>query len=160
MDMTTKHTRAEFEFSKINDQIYIGSNQCCVMHFKKELIQKGIHADISLETNRIDAPFGAEYYLWMPVKDHSAPTLKQFEVGTRFLNELVEAGSKVYVHCQHGHGRAPTLVAAYLALYRHMSAEQAFSVIKIKRPKVHPNSRQMSAVKKFVTAHKLKNAVL
>ena|SRR3989344_2957573 len=160
MNMTTKHTRSEFEFSKITDQIYIGSNQCCVMHFRRELIQKGIHADISLETNKIDAPFGAEYYLWMPVKDHATPTMKQFEVGSRFLNELLEAGEKIYVHCQHGHGRAPTLVAAYLALYKHMSTEKAFALIKAKRPKVHPNARQMDGVRKFVTAHQLKSAVL
>lgn len=158
--MTTKHTRLEFEFSKITDQIYIGSNQCCTMHFKRELIDKGIHADISLEQNKIDAPFGAEYYLWMPVKDHSAPTMKQFEVGTRFLNELIESGAKVYVHCQHGHGRAPTLAAAYLSIYKHLSPEKAFTLIKSRRPKVHPNGRQMSAVKKFVTAHNLKGAII
>ena len=157
---TKKHARLEFEFSKITDQIYIGSNQCCVLHFKKELIQKGIHADISLETNKIDAPFGAEYYLWMPVRDHFSPTMKQFEVGTKFLNELIESGEKVYVHCQHGHGRAPTLVAAYLAWYKHMSAEKSFALIKTKRPKAHPNARQMDGVKKFVLTRRLKSSML
>ncbi len=155
-----KHTKLEFEYSKITDQIYIGTNQCCVAHFKKNLIQRGIHADISLEEKRIDAPFGAKYYLWMPVRDHAAPNPRQFEAGTRFLDELIRSGEKVYVHCRRGHGRAPALVAAYLALYGHLSPEKAFQLIRQRRPAVHPNARQMSAVKKFVLTHKLRGAII
>ncbi|MBI2670779.1 hypothetical protein HYX18_02285 [Candidatus Woesearchaeota archaeon] len=66
-----------FEYNRITDYIYLGTNQCYVKHsFAENLIKKGIEADISLEYESIDAPFGAKYFLWLPVKDHTAPTQK------------------------------------------------------------------------------------
>lgn len=155
-----KHPKLVFEYSEITPQIYIGTNQCCAMHLKKELIKKGIRADISLEEKSVDAPFGAEYYLWLPVKDHAAPTFKQFDVGVKFLDQLMKDGEKVYVHCEHGHGRAPTLVAAYLTLHKRMSPEEAFVFIKKKRPLVHPNKKQMGALKDFINKYSAVNAIL
>src|SRR3989344_2807983 len=126
-----------FEYSKITSQIYIGTNQCCQMHFDAELIKRGIRADISLEAKRLDSPFGVDYYLWLPVKDHLAPTKKQFQIGVEFLNQLIKIGESVYIHCEHGHGRAPTLVATYLALTKNIDLEKAVSLIKNKRPGAH-----------------------
>lgn len=148
-----RHEKLAFEYSEITPQIFIGTNQCCVMHFARELIKKGIRADVSLEEKRIDAPFGAQYYLWLPVKDHTAPTMKQFDVGLKFLDQIIRDGEKVYVHCEHGHGRAPTLVAAYLALYQNMTVEEALQLIKKQRPATHPNKKQMGAIKKFVSQY-------
>lgn len=155
-----KHGKLKFEYSQITPQIYIGTNQCCISHFKMELIDKGIRADISLEEKSVDAPFGAEYYLWLPVKDHYSPTFKQFDVGVKFLDQLMKDGEKVYVHCKHGHGRAPTLVAAYLTLYKRMSVEEAIRFIKKYRPTAHPNKKQAQAVENFVVKNKIMNAIL
>jgi hypothetical protein len=45
-----KHSKhVPFEYTKITKNIFIGSNQCCQVHFKKSLLDKGIKADISLE---------------------------------------------------------------------------------------------------------------
>jgi len=155
-----KHSKLIFEYSQITPQIYIGTNQCCVVDFKRELIDKGVRADISLEEKKIDAPFGAEYYLWMPVKDHSAPNFRQFDVGTRFIDQLIKDGEKVYIHCEHGHGRAPTLVAAYLAVYKNMSVDKALKIIKEKRPGAHPNARQIAAVKQFINRFEVRSAII
>ena len=73
-----KHGKLIFEYNKITEYIYIGTNQCCQIHFNQKLLKKGIKADISLEKEKIDAPFGVDYYLWLPVKDHTAPSLKQY----------------------------------------------------------------------------------
>ena len=143
-----KHKTLTFEYSQITKYIYIGTNMCCQAHFDKSLLKKGIKADISLEKKKLDHPFGVDYYLWLPTKDHQAPTLKQLEVGVAFLQKLVSQKVKCYVHCQQGHGRAPTLVAAYL-VSEGMSADKAFDFIKKKRPDAHPNPKQISAVKIF-----------
>ncbi|MBW2978171.1 dual specificity protein phosphatase family protein, partial [Candidatus Woesearchaeota archaeon] len=133
---------------KITDYIYIGTNQCCQMHFKKELLKKGIKADISLEGERLDAPFGVEYYLWLPTKDHFPPTQKQLKAGVDFLKFLVKNKIKTYVHCQRGHGRAPTLVASYL-ISQGKSVQEAIKLLKKKRPVIHPNKKQIAALKKY-----------
>ncbi len=51
-------THVPFEYSKITEYIYIGTNQCCQMHFKKSLLKKGVNADISLEKENLDTPYG------------------------------------------------------------------------------------------------------
>ncbi|MBI5023032.1 MAG: hypothetical protein HZC05_02605 [Candidatus Magasanikbacteria bacterium] len=57
------------EYSYIADGIYIGTNQCCQTHFDEKLRKEGITANISLEEERIDAPFGVEFFIWIPIKN-------------------------------------------------------------------------------------------
>ncbi|MBI2451716.1 dual specificity protein phosphatase family protein [Candidatus Pacearchaeota archaeon] len=112
------------------------------------LVKKGVKADLSLEENKIDNSFGVDYFLWLPTKDHRAPTPKQLLIGTNFIDQLVKNGIKVYVHCQNGHGRAPTLVAAYFII-KGMTTEEALSLIKKRRKSIHPNKHQKAALKSF-----------
>lgn len=145
--MAYKHKHAPY--SKITDYIYIGTNECCQKKgFIKELLKEGIEADISLEEIRIDVPFGVEYYLWLPVKDHTAPTPLQFNIGIAVISQLVEAKKKIYIHCEKGHGRAPTLVAAYF-ITQGMRVEEAIDFIKSKRPGIYLHQKQRSALKRF-----------
>jgi protein-tyrosine phosphatase len=134
--------------NKIDSHIWIGSNQCCEMHFDKKLLKKGINSDISLEENRVDAPFGVESYLWLPTMDHTPPSVEQLELGTWHIKNLVNTRRKVYVHCKNGHGRAPTLVAAYY-IREGMTVDAAMKKIKTKRKEVHFEKSQIAALKKF-----------
>jgi hypothetical protein len=140
----------DFEYSEITPLVSIGTNQCCADHFKEELLAKGYAADISLEKERLDAPFGASFFLWLPTVDHSPPTLDQLSVGTSTLHHLIEADVRTYVHCKNGHGRAPTLVAAYLIRYQDMSPEDAVATIRNHRPSIHLEESQIAALKNFV----------
>ncbi|MBI3671704.1 dual specificity protein phosphatase family protein [Candidatus Azambacteria bacterium] len=138
----------ELEYNEIVDGIYIGTNQCCQAHFDEELRKEGITADISLEKNRIDAPFGADFYIWIPVQNHAAPKQEQLEFGVSVLEKLVAIGKKIYVHCKNGHGRAPTLVAAYL-VKGGKTPKEAEIFIKSKRPAMHLEEVQRQALKDF-----------
>lgn len=138
----------EFEYNDIIDGIYIGTNQCCQTHFDERLKKEGITADISLEDDRLDAPFGVDFYVWIPVKDHTPPSPNQLEFGVSTLEKLVNMGKKIYVHCQNGHGRAPTLVASYL-IRKGRSPEAAEDVIKSKRPTMHLEDAQRAALRDF-----------
>lgn len=147
--MNSVHSQNQgFEYNHIIDGIFIGTNQCCQTHFEKRLLQQGITADISLEENRLDSPFGVEFYLWLPVKDHTPPTQVQLELGVVFLEKLVARGRKVYVHCRRGHGRAPTLVAAYL-IKQGYTPEAAEELIKAQRPSIHLQPSQRQALEDF-----------
>lgn len=141
------------DYNHILDGIYIGTNQCCQTHFDKELRKEGIDADISLEEERIDAPFGVRFYIWLPVKNQEAPTNDQFDFGVSVLEKLIAMKKKVYVHCQNGHGRAPLLVAAYI-VSTGKTPDEAISIIKSERPATHLNDLQMKSLVDFSNRHK------
>ena len=136
------------DISKINDFIYLGTNACCQIHFKQELLDKGITADISLEKENLDKPWGVDYFLWLPTADHTAPSNDQLKVGIDVIKRLVKENKKVFVHCQNGHGRGPTLVIAYF-ISEGMSFEEAETFVKKSRPEVHLETEQISALKKI-----------
>lgn len=138
----------ELEYNYITDGIYIGSNQCCQTHLEEGLVKEGITADISVEEDKIDMPFGADFYLWLPVKDHSPPTPEQMDLGVGALEKLTFLKRKIYVHCKNGHGRAPTLVAAYL-IKKGGTPEEAVNFIKERRPSIHLQESQKEALKLY-----------
>ncbi len=136
------------EFNFITNGIYIGTNQCCQTHFDQKLRKEGITADISLEEERVDRPFGVDFYIWIPIKDHTAPTQGQLDFGVSTLEKLVSLKKKVYVHCQNGHGRAPTLVAAYL-IRQGKTPKEAVDFIKSRRPSIHLEDMQRLELETF-----------
>lgn len=146
--MTSHPQIKELDYNYITDGIYIGTNQCCQTHFAEKLKKEGIEADISLEEERVDAPFGVQFYLWIPVKNQTPPTPDQLEFGVFALKKLVAMGKKIYVHCKNGHGRAPTLVAAYL-ISEGKSPVEAEAFIKAQRPSIHLEEVQRLAIQNF-----------
>ncbi|OGZ41429.1 MAG: hypothetical protein A3C80_03895 [Candidatus Ryanbacteria bacterium RIFCSPHIGHO2_02_FULL_45_43] len=146
--MTNHSPTTILEYNYIDEGIYIDTNQCCKAHMDEMLLKKGITADISLETVRLDQPFGVTFYVWIPVENHTAPTHDQLDFGVSVLEKLVQMKRKVYVHCQNGHGRAPTLVAAYFTT-KGMTPDKAEAFIKSKRPSIHLENVQRKALKEF-----------
>ena len=135
------------EYNQVTEQIYLGTNQCCQLHFEESLLKAGIRADISLEKERLDAPFGVDFFLWLPVTDCEPPSREQLLIGARVIKELVDNNIKVYVHCKRGHGRSPTLVAAYFIL-EGLSASRAIKKVRNKR-RIHLRLAQIKALKEF-----------
>lgn len=139
-----------FGYSKITKHIYIGTNKCCrEKKFIKELLKKGIRADISLERERIDTPFGIKFYLWLPTQEHNPLSVEQLLAGGCFLKSLTDQRIKTYIHCEHGHSRSLTFVASFLILTQDMNIKEAINFVKKKRPEVHINPIQRKALKKF-----------
>ncbi len=125
------------ETSKIDKQVFIGTNACCMHHFNVALLSKGVTCDISLEGELLDMPIGIECYLWLPTKDHTPPSTKNVLTGVAALDEMLREGRKVFIHCKNGHGRAPAFYCAFLMLKRGKTFEEAWSVIKTSRPEAH-----------------------
>lgn len=142
------YEHATLDYDRITDNIFIGTNTCCQFHFEKELLDKGIEADISLEDNQVDSPFGVNFFIWLPTHDHLSPSQEQLSFGAETIKHLVGMKKKIYVHCRRGHGRAPTLVAAYL-LSQEKTLDEALALIKKARPVTHINDEQMTELKKF-----------
>ena len=140
-----------FDYDQIDDEVFIGTNMCCQTGFDRELLSKDVRADISLEKDKIDAPIGVDYFLWLPTENNQAPTQDKLTLGVKTLEFLIDRKIKVYIHCKNGHGRAPTLFAAYL-IKRGMSVEDAVKYLKSKRPAIHLNEVQAAALEKFKNA--------
>ena len=139
---------AQIEYTQITEEIFIGTNACCKAHFDEKLLKKGIVADISLESEKLDTPWGIKYFLWLPTIDHTAPTLGALVLGTQMLTFLVNQKMKIYVHCHNGHGRAPTLVAAYL-ISTGLSIKKSIKLIAKQRPEIHIEPVQKAILEKF-----------
>lgn len=143
-----------FDFSKITDKIYIGSDLCrggvCLIH-REEFKKLGVKFELNLsqEENELPPKDLEVGYLWLPVADGYAPSQLQLCIGTAAIHEAVVNGKKVYVHCKNGHGRSPTVVAAYLIRYKDYSLEGALKLIKEKRPEVHIEETQYEALRLF-----------
>ncbi|MBI4038404.1 dual specificity protein phosphatase family protein [Candidatus Daviesbacteria bacterium] len=138
-----------FQFNQITDLIYLGTNLCCsaIPHIKV-LLNLGIKADIDLEEERQEQTPNIDTYLWLPIKDHYAPTQEQLDTGVAVIDSLVKSNKKVYIHCRNGHGRSPTLVAAYF-ISQGMEVNEAIEKIKSKRQEIHIREVQIEALKEF-----------
>ena len=139
-----KHDVA-FEYDQITDNIFIGTNMCCQVHFEQELLDKGINIDISLEEERLDAPFGVESFLWLPTKDLTPPSQDQLDMGVKAIDSYISLNKKMYVHCRLGHGRGPTMVAAYL-ISTGMTLEDAIETIRKKDFVVIPDKKPIMII--------------
>jgi protein-tyrosine phosphatase len=50
------------------------------------------------------------------------------------IAELIQHGERVYVHCNAGLNRAPTVAIAYLHVHRGLSLDAACALVKAQRP--------------------------
>lgn len=143
-----------FDYSKITEQIYIGSDLCqgmvCPIH-GPEFEALGILVELNLSVEKKEIPpDGIDVYSWIPVPDGYAPSQEQFDIGTAIINEAIKGEKKVYIHCSNGHGRSPTMIAAYLIRYQRKSVDEAIESIREKRPEIHIEDIQKEALSKFL----------
>src|ERR1700683_1700475 len=97
--------------------------------------------DDDLRMNGLDnRGLSAEYvahgigYVRTPIQDGSADAMaERLEVALHDLHDLVGSGSRVYLHCNAGMNRAPTLAIAFLRAYRQMSLEDAMQLVTTSR---------------------------
>lgn len=139
----------KFDFSQITETVFLGTNLCC--HSKshiQELLDIGITAEIDLEKERQEKAPDVPVYLWLPVTDKEAPTVEQLAAGVGLITQMSKAGKKVYVHCKNGHGRSPTMVAAYL-ISEGKFVSEAIDLIKAARPEIHLEEVQLKALENY-----------
>jgi len=153
MEPKGRHDSHIFDYSKITDNIYIGSDLCkgmvCPIH-GPEFEALGVLVELNLSVERKEIPpDGIDIYSWLPVADGYPPTTEQLSIGTSIMNEAISGGKKVYVHCKNGHARSPTMVAAYLIRFQGKSVDEAIDLIKSKRSEIHIEENQRQALEAF-----------
>ena len=140
--------RHGFDYSMIDDGVFIGTNMCCQYGFDKELLSKGVRADISLEEDKVDAPKGVDYFLWLPTVNGRPPFPDKLELGVQAISFFIGRNIPLFIHCKNGHGRAPVLFIAYL-IRKGMGVDEAIAHVRKQRPTMHLTDEQLDGLKRF-----------
>ncbi|HLI09260.1 MAG TPA: dual specificity protein phosphatase [Ktedonobacteraceae bacterium] len=89
--------------------------------------------------------------LLLPAPDTYPLTVEQLFTGSRWVQEHMQHGGRVLIHCEHGVGRSVLLTTAVL-VYGGMSAHEALQLVQKKRWQASPNHRQVARLREFEAA--------
>jgi protein tyrosine phosphatase (PTP) superfamily phosphohydrolase (DUF442 family) len=89
--------------------------------------------------------------LYLPTPDTQPLTVAQMLEGARWVQERMQRGGRVLVHCEHGVGRSALLACAVL-VYGGMHARDALALVQQKRWQAAPNHRQVERLREFESA--------
>jgi len=83
-----------------------------------EIKNQGVNAIINLcaeycDLHEIEEKTGFEVY-YLPIIDEQAPDMEEMEKALDWLDEAIDVGKKILVHCRFGIGRTGTFVTAHL----------------------------------------------
>ena len=134
-------------FDRITDLVWLGSRITTFDDYRR-LRAEGIRACVDMKQEGAD-PWGFEAFLWLPTRDHDAPTQAHLRIGLAFLRECEALGMPVFVACLAGVGRSPTLVLAHLLTgrFKEEGLEAALAFLTARRPIVRPNPEQIEAAR-------------
>jgi dual specificity MAP kinase phosphatase len=134
----------------ITDQLYVGG--FIDAHDWAALNELGVTVDVNLQAERHDhfAAHNPENYLWLPTMDHTAPDLDAMDRGVAYVQRALRNGDKILIHCHAGMGRSALLCAAVLVAEGH-SADEAWAIVKARRPIAHLHREQRAALKAFAS---------
>ena len=134
--------------SQVSPGLYVGGQH--YRHGLKHMASLGISATVSMRQESDDVPRGVALarHLWLPTVDDTPPTLEQLSQAAEFIQDAIERGYGVYVHCASGIGRAPTAAASYLTS-TGMPPTEAWETIRRARPFIRPKVKQVKQVELF-----------
>lgn len=143
--------RPLYRYAEILPGLYVGGQHR--RHGWGNMKDQGITAVVNMRrfTDDIKKGVAPERYLHLPTTDNTPPTLDDLKRGVNFIEQEIEAGGEVYVHCGVGVGRAPTMAAAYL-VSTGMTAAEAWWTIRKARPFIWPMKGQIAQIERFAEA--------
>jgi protein-tyrosine phosphatase len=86
--------------------------------------------------------------LYLPTADTKPFTIEQMMHGAKWVDERIQQGGRVLIHCEHGVGRSALLTCAVL-VYGGMHARDALLLVQQKRWQAAPNHRQIERLREF-----------
>jgi len=89
--------------------------------------------------------------LYLPTPDTRPFTIEQMMQGAQWVQQRMEQGGRVLIHCEHGVGRSALLACAVL-VYGGMHARDALQLVQQKRWQAAPNHSQVVRLREFESA--------
>ena len=90
--------------------------------------------------------------LYLPTPDTYPLSIEQLMQGVVWVNERLDKGERVLIHCEHGVGRSVLLTCAVLVA-RGMHASAALDLVQRKRWQAAPNHQQIVRLREFEAAY-------
>lgn len=139
-------------FTKIQQGLHVGGQY--LARGWPILTQRGINAVVNMriEFDDEEAGIAPDQYLHLPTIDNTPPTIDHLEQGVEFIGQVIEEGGQVYIHCEAGVGRAPTMAAAYL-VRQGMTPQAAWDLLRDRRPFIRPTLTQIERINQFAEKH-------
>ena len=91
--------------------------------------------------------------LRVPTVDFTPPSLDSVKRGVEFIEENVQQGKSVYIHCKAGRARSATIVLCWLISSKGMTPEEGQKVLLEKRSHVHKHLTERNVVREFYSQH-------
>lgn len=136
------------DYHRIVSKLLIGSHPESAEEIERLKRETGVTAVLNLQTDddmryfKLDWASLLNYYkscgielCRVPVRDFDAVDLQhKLPACVSALNDLLESGHTVYLHCSAGAGRAPTVAIAYLFWRHGWGLDQAVAHVMQCRP--------------------------
>ena len=117
--------------------LYVGSVPRTAAHLA-ELHSLGVRAVVTLNQAwepQVDggvpkaAAAAGMHHLNAPTPDFAAPTQRHLRAAVEFMEEHVNAGHGVYVHCNGGRGRSVVCLLGFLVRSKGLTAHEAYALV-------------------------------
>jgi hypothetical protein len=141
----------------ISNAVYLGSSQAEI-----DLVEMGFTHIVSvIEDEPKFSLIPQSRLFWAKTKDDgNNEILQYFEPCADFIRDAVQSGGKVYVHCQYGRSRSPSIMIAYVMMHQKMKPtdenpfgiyfyKDAFDFVGQKRPHICPKLGFAIALRQF-----------
>ncbi len=130
-----------YSYSKVAPKLFVGGQYKPTAY---SLFQSwGVRAVVNMrQVKDVNVPDGFSV-LQLKTKDWTPPLIEDLRRGVDFIDEHINKGDGVYIHCRLGEGRGPSMAAAYL-IFKGMTAEEAMTSIKLHRPMARLNKQQIN----------------
>ncbi len=87
--------------------------------------------------------------LHLPTVDFASPSLEDVRAGVEFIEDHLNQGHAVYVHCKAGRGRSATVVLCWIMHANKICPADALRRLKAKRKQVSNHLAQRLVVQQF-----------
>ena len=121
-------------FNWIVERKLAGSEDLRSLSEVKWLVKQGVRSIVTIK----EKPLPSEWFIndntnidnfHISIQDYGAPSLEELDYVVNHINQQIDRGRPVVVHCSGGKGRTGTILAAYL-IKKGASADQAIKRLR------------------------------